>query len=74
MLCTTASPVLTKPLARGADIVMHSATKCLNGHSDLMAGALVESKALLKNEATEDEATDLSPDVLDVQGMSGRLA
>ena len=53
---------------------MHSATKCLNGHSDLMAGALVESKALLKNEATEDEATDLSPDVLDVQGMSGRLA
>jgi len=38
---TTASPVLTRPLALGADIVMHSATKYLNGHSDLIAGALV---------------------------------
>jgi cystathionine gamma-synthase len=38
---TTASPVLTQPLALGADIVMHSATKYLNGHSDLIAGALV---------------------------------
>ena len=38
---TTASPVLTRPLTFGADIVMHSATKYLNGHSDLIAGALV---------------------------------
>jgi len=38
---TAASPVLTRPLAHGADIVMHSATKYLNGHSDLIAGALV---------------------------------
>jgi cystathionine gamma-synthase len=38
---TTASPVLTQPLTLGADIVMHSATKYLNGHSDLIAGALV---------------------------------
>ncbi|MEP7154168.1 MAG: PLP-dependent aspartate aminotransferase family protein [Betaproteobacteria bacterium] len=38
---TTASPVLTRPLKLGADIVMHSATKYLNGHSDLIAGALV---------------------------------
>ena len=38
---TTASPVLTRPLTLGADIVMHSATKYLNGHSDLIAGALV---------------------------------
>ena len=38
---TTASPVLTKPLTLGADIVMHSATKYLNGHSDVIAGALV---------------------------------
>ena len=40
---TTASPVLTRPLTLGADIVMHSATKYLNGHSDLIAGALIAS-------------------------------
>ena len=38
---TTASPVLTQPLTLGADLVMHSATKYLNGHSDVVAGALV---------------------------------
>ncbi len=37
---TVATPVFTKPLALGADIVMHSATKYLNGHSDVIAGAL----------------------------------
>jgi cystathionine gamma-synthase len=37
---TAATPVLTRPLALGADLVMHSATKYLNGHSDLAAGAL----------------------------------
>ena len=37
---TVASPVLTQPLKLGADIVMHSATKYLNGHSDVLAGAL----------------------------------
>ncbi len=44
---TFASPVLTRPLELGADIVMHSATKYLGGHSDLMGGALVvRDKAL----------------------------
>ncbi len=38
---TVATPVFTRPLELGADIVMHSATKYLNGHSDLIAGALV---------------------------------
>ncbi len=38
---TAATPVFTRPLNLGADIVMHSATKYLNGHSDLVAGALV---------------------------------
>ena len=38
---TVATPVLTRPLELGADLVMHSATKYLNGHSDLIAGALV---------------------------------
>ena len=38
---TFATPVLTRPLELGADIVMHSATKYLGGHSDLVGGALV---------------------------------
>jgi cystathionine gamma-synthase len=37
---TCASPFHTRPLALGADIVMHAATKVLNGHSDVIAGAL----------------------------------
>ena len=37
---TAASPIHTRPLALGADIVMHSATKILNGHSDVVAGVL----------------------------------
>ncbi len=37
---TWATPVFTRPLALGADVVMHSATKYLNGHSDVVAGAL----------------------------------
>jgi len=41
---TVATPILTRPLAYGADIVMHSATKYLNGHSDVSAGALVVAK------------------------------
>jgi len=41
---TTASPVLTRPLSLGADIVMHSATKYLNGHSDVIAGSLTAAR------------------------------
>ena len=41
---TFATPVLQKPLALGADIVMHSATKYLGGHSDLTAGVLAGSQ------------------------------
>jgi cystathionine gamma-synthase len=37
---TVATPVFTQPLRLGADIVMHSASKYLNGHSDVIAGAL----------------------------------
>ena len=42
---TSATPILTRPLEHGADIVMHSATKYLNGHSDVIAGALATAKA-----------------------------
>ncbi len=41
---TCATPVHTRPLALGADLVMHSATKYLGGHSDVIAGALVTAQ------------------------------
>jgi cystathionine gamma-synthase len=44
---TVATPVLTRPLSLGADIVMHSASKYLNGHSDIVGGTLTT--------ATKDE-------------------
>jgi cystathionine gamma-lyase len=54
---TFASPMLQRPLEHGADIVMHSATKYLNGHSDMVGGiavvgddeALAEQVAFLQN-------------------------
>lgn len=47
---TFATPVLTRPLELGADIVMHSATKYIGGHSDAMGGALVVRDAALLKE------------------------
>ncbi|MFM8380004.1 MAG: trans-sulfuration enzyme family protein [Planctomycetia bacterium] len=44
---TVATPALTRPLDHGADIVMHSATKSIGGHSDLLGGALVVRDAAL---------------------------
>ncbi|HWB49920.1 MAG TPA: PLP-dependent transferase [Stellaceae bacterium] len=41
---TAATPVLTRPIEHGADIVMHSATKYLNGHSDVIAGTLTGAR------------------------------
>jgi cystathionine gamma-synthase len=41
---TAATPVLTRPIEYGADIVMHSATKYLNGHSDVIAGTLTGAR------------------------------
>jgi len=41
---TAATPILTRPLGLGAQIVMHSATKYLNGHSDVIAGALATAE------------------------------
>jgi cystathionine gamma-synthase len=42
---TAASPVHTRPLSLGADIVMHAATKVLNGHTDVIAGALAGARS-----------------------------
>ena len=41
---TFASPIFQQPLALGADIVLHSTTKYLNGHSDMVGGILVTSR------------------------------
>lgn len=38
---TVATPILSQPLSLGADLVVHAATKALNGHGDVLAGALV---------------------------------
>ncbi len=43
---TIAATVFTQPLTLGADVVMHAATKYLNGHSDLVAGALIAGPTL----------------------------
>ena len=43
--CTVSTPVTTRALELGADLVFHSATKYLNGHSDLTAGILVTREA-----------------------------
>jgi cystathionine gamma-synthase len=42
---TVATPVFCRPIEFGVDIVMHSATKYLNGHSDICAGALIAREA-----------------------------
>ena len=44
---TFASPVLQKPIQLGFNIVLHSATKYLSGHSDLIAGAAAGSRAII---------------------------
>lgn len=58
------SPVLSKPLTLGADIVMHSATKFISGHSDVMAGVLAVNDDSLAQELyflQNAEGTGLAP-------------
>jgi methionine-gamma-lyase len=50
---TFASPYLQKPLAFGADIVLHSVTKFINGHADLVGGALVAKDAAVAGRLRE---------------------
>ncbi|WP_120498500.1 PLP-dependent aspartate aminotransferase family protein [Kiloniella sp. EL199] len=45
---TLATPVATRPLAHGADVVMHSATKYLNGHGDAMGGVLIGAADIIE--------------------------
>lgn len=52
---TAATPVLSRPLALGADIVIHSATKALNGHSDVVGGVVAtKQKDALWTQIAED--------------------
>jgi len=65
MLCvdnTFATPYLQNPLDLGADIVMHSVTKYLGGHSDVVMGALVTSKK------------EISEEIYRIQNSSGAIA
>ncbi|ASU34620.1 trans-sulfuration enzyme family protein [Mucilaginibacter xinganensis] len=59
---TFATPICQQPLALGADLVMHSATKYFGGHSDLMGGALVTK-----------ENSDWWSKIRQVQGMGGAI-
>jgi cystathionine beta-lyase/cystathionine gamma-synthase len=45
---TFATPVNYRPLEHGADVVIHSATKYLNGHDDVIAGAVVGSESVIE--------------------------
>jgi cystathionine beta-lyase len=58
------SPILQQPLALGADVVIHSATKFLGGHSDVMAGALITNNLALHEQIAfqqNAEGAALSP-------------
>lgn len=61
---TFATPYLQKPLALGFDIVAHSATKYINGHSDVVGGVVVVGE----NEELEEKLTFLQNAVGSVQG------
>lgn len=61
---TFTPPPLFRPLAHGADLVMHSLTKYINGHGDAMGGAVIGSRDLirpLKSEALVDVGGVISP-------------
>lgn len=55
---TCAGPFHTQPLALGADVVMHAATKILNGHSDVIAGVLVTAQRVLHGRRLQRSARD----------------
>jgi cystathionine gamma-synthase len=64
---TVATPMLQRPLPLGADIVMHSATKALGGHSDLLLGALVTRDTDLLARLREIRVSDgATPGALEV--------
>ncbi|TXH36123.1 MAG: PLP-dependent transferase [Rhodospirillaceae bacterium] len=61
---TCATPVLSRPIEHGADLVMHSATKYLNGHSDVLAGSLTTARC----DSFWDKLKSLRPQIGGVPG------
>jgi cystathionine beta-lyase/cystathionine gamma-synthase len=71
---TFASPYFQQPLALGADLVLHSSTKYLGGHSDLIGGAVVTNNKILKNQMDfARKALGLNPSPFDVWLLSRSL-
>ena len=74
MDATAATPLLSRPLELGADVVVHSATKAINGHSDVLAGLLVCNNAFVKlrvtYEAGDKEAESGLQELLTVLGTA----
>ena len=80
---TTATPVLQNPLSLGADFSLHSVTKYIGGHSDLLLGAVVakEDSPMLQNLRTWQHAKGAVPSSFDcwlalrgVQTLSARIS
>ncbi len=59
---TLASPINLQPLARGADLVIHSATKYLNGHTDVIAGVVAGSESVVEEVRRLMQVWGHSPD------------
>ncbi|WP_370228649.1 PLP-dependent aspartate aminotransferase family protein [Cognatishimia sp.] len=55
---TAASPLLTRPIDFGADFVMHSATKVMNGHSDVLGGVLSAARDSAVWQAIKDDRAE----------------
>lgn len=59
---TFASPINFRPLEYGADVVIHSATKYLNGHHDVLAGAVMGSQAYIEEVLQKEMLWGQTPD------------
>ena len=59
---TMASPVNFRPLAHGADVVLHSATKYLNGHHDVLAGVVAGPEAVVEEARRKAMVWGQTPD------------
>ncbi|MEJ2602099.1 MAG: aminotransferase class V-fold PLP-dependent enzyme [Gammaproteobacteria bacterium] len=72
---TVATPVLQQPLALGADVVMHSTTKYLGGHSDLMGGVVVgRAGTFMEAVRTQQRVAGASPSPFDCWLLMRSLA
>ena len=68
---TFATPVNLRPLEHGLDLVIHSATKYLGGHNDLLAGAVVGSKALTGFLEPVRASSDIMSQIEHARGVMG---